>query len=667
MSDGGKKKPFKFFNMWTKVNDFQLSVSKVWQTKITGTPMFRVVRKLKLLKPALKGLNKDLFSDIERNADVAHSMLNDCQLQLRSDSTNSVLMDKERQVRESYQLLASEREDYMQQKAKCEWAKGGEANTVMFHQDIRQRQIHNKVLQIENNAGVECKDPNEILQAFLDYYENLLGTRAQTSDFHRHILAQRHRIAASEWDHMCAIPSEEEISQEVFCIPNDKSPNPDGYTSCFFKASWDIIKNDVCHAVKDFFENRRLLKQLNSTTLVLIPKVDNPRSIKEFKPIACCNTLYKVISKLLCKRISGSLPQIINPAQCAFIQGRSILGNILISQDLVRLYTKSVSPRCLMKVELSKAYDSIEWVFVEQMLNGLNIPPKLIKLIIWLRQGDPMSPLMFTVCMEYLSRLLQLAGDLPGFHFHTLCKNIKLNHLMFADDLLLFCKGDVRMLKRIRGWNSRKISYAGRLILVKVVLSTIHTYWSQIFVLPMGVIDRIQALCKNFLWDGEDKYSKAPLVALNVVCKGKHQGGLGIIDSRVWNIAAIENGYEWLMVAPSSKVPWCKVVWNRYSVPKWEFILWLIQHQRLLTLDRLKKMGMDVSEDCFLCGLDSESHLHLFQKCSFTQNCLQLVADWLHIHAQNLLNCVSLLRLRCTSILIRQISVAVVVGVYYWI
>ncbi|XP_074292957.1 uncharacterized protein LOC141619833 [Silene latifolia] len=246
--DEGKKKPFKFFNMWTKVNDFQLCVSKAWHSQVSGTPMFK--------------------------------------LQLQADPTNVLLMDKER---------------------------------------------------------------------------------------------QGPKIDKNDWDQMCAIPTEEEIRKTVFSIPDDKSPGPDGYTSCFFKASWDIIKGDICLAVKDFFEHGRLLKQLNSTTLVLIPKVDNPRSVKEFRPIACCNTLYKVISKLLCQRISGSLPQIINPAQCAFIQGRSILGNILISQDLVRL-------------------------------------------------------------------LLSVAGDLPGFHFHPFYKNHKLNHLMFADDLLLFCKGDVRSI-----------------------------------------------------------------------------------------------------------------------------------------------------------------------------------------------------------------------------
>ncbi|XP_074313628.1 uncharacterized protein LOC141648812 [Silene latifolia] len=316
---------------------------------VAGTAMYQVVRKLKLLKPALKSLNKELFSDIERNADVAFKLLTDCQVQLQHDTTNVSLMDQEKQLRESYMLFTGAREDFLKQKAKCDWAKDGDSNCEMFHQAIRKRRLHNKVLHIENSRGVQCNNPVDILQAFVDYYQELLGSNAQTSDFYKHIVTQGELVECVDWDRMCRISSEED---------------------------------DVYAVVKDSFEHSKLLTQLNCTTLVLLPKVENPKSVKEFRPIACCNTLYKIISKLLCERLSDVLGQIISPTLCAFIKGRSILGNILISQDLVRLYTrKCVSPRCLMKVDLRKAYDSIEWIFVEQMMNALNFPPKLIDLV----------------------------------------------------------------------------------------------------------------------------------------------------------------------------------------------------------------------------------------------------------------------------------------------
>ncbi|XP_074267102.1 uncharacterized protein LOC141590406 [Silene latifolia] len=781
----GTKKPFKFFNMWTKVEDFGTLVTQHWQMQIQGTPMFRMVRKLKLLKPSLKKLNRDLFSDIERNADVAYNLLLDCQQQLQGDITNTQLMDKEKQIRESYHLLDDARTAYLRQKAKFAWVHDGDANTHMFHQAIKQRQIHNKVLQIENMDGVECRDPNDILQAFVDYYKSLLGAKAQTSCFYKNVVTQGKVISEGDWDGLCKIPTEEEIRLALFDIPDDKTPGPDGYTSCFFKASWSTVKDDMCLAVKDFFTTGMMLKQLNSIVHTLIPKVDNPRSVKEFRPIACCNTLYKVISKIICTRISGCLPQIINPAQCAFIKGRSILGNILISQDLFRLYTrKSVSPRCLMKVNLRKAYDSIEWIFVEQMLDAMHFPPHLIKLIMQcvsttsysislngqihgyfpgcrgLRQGDPMSPLLFTLCMEYLSRLLEMGSWIPGFHFHPLCKKLRLTHLMFVDDLLLFCKGEVksiciimelfkrfssasglhinseksdfysngmsiatvdkilqgtgfkkgdlpfkylgvkishkrltkmdcnvlvdRMISRIRGWNSRKISYAGRLVLVKSALSTIHNYWSQIFVLPVGVMDRIKALCRNFLWEGSDKYSKAPLVAWNVLCQSKETGGLGLIDSKIWNVAAID--YE-----PSSYSSWawrkiCEVkhtMKNGYVNGKRrgtneaytisDGYKWLMQctavkqQQRLLTLDRLTKMGVAVPTECFICGMAPETHEHLFSGCVYAQSCYQILANWLGVNVTELCSCEKLLHLKKISLLARQVIIAAVAGLIYGI
>ncbi|XP_074278384.1 uncharacterized protein LOC141601975 [Silene latifolia] len=196
---GGKRKPFKFYNMWTKVKDFDILVKEHWHIYVTGSPMFRVARKLKLLKPALRGLNRELFSDIERNAVIAFHLLTDCQLQLQSDPMNTSLMDKERGQR----ILPT---------------------------------LHNKVMKIQNAEGVECIEPDAILQAFLVYYEDLLGTKAQTSDFYPHVVINGPRVNENDWDNMCSIPSDEDIRQAVFSIPIEKSSGPDGYTSDFFQS-----------------------------------------------------------------------------------------------------------------------------------------------------------------------------------------------------------------------------------------------------------------------------------------------------------------------------------------------------------------------------------------------------------------------------------------------
>ncbi|KAL9235789.1 hypothetical protein vseg_010524 [Gypsophila vaccaria] len=121
-----------------------------------------------------------------------------------------------------------------------------------------------------------------------------------------------------------------EINEDIFSIPDTKSPGPDGYTSKFYKNAWPIIRSEVIEAVKDFFLHKKMLKQINTTTLVMIPKCDNPQSVLQFRPIPCCNIIYKAISKILCDRLARVLPNLIDQNQGAFIKNKSIQENILI-------------------------------------------------------------------------------------------------------------------------------------------------------------------------------------------------------------------------------------------------------------------------------------------------------------------------------------------------
>lgn len=101
-------------------------------------------------------------------------------------------------------------------------------------------------------------------------------------------------------------------SKALFSILNDKSPGPDGFNSCFYKAPWDTIGSDVNKDVLNFFQSGKLLKEINNTSLNMIPKVKHPVFVADFRPIACCSILYKVISKLLCSRLKLVLPSLIS-------------------------------------------------------------------------------------------------------------------------------------------------------------------------------------------------------------------------------------------------------------------------------------------------------------------------------------------------------------------
>ncbi|KAL2240857.1 UNVERIFIED_CONTAM: hypothetical protein Sindi_0726900, partial [Sesamum indicum] len=110
-----------------------------------------------------------------------------------------------------------------------------------------------------------------------------------------------------------------DVKQAVFDIAEDKASGPDGYSSGFFKAAWPIVGQEVTTAVLDFFNTGRLLKQINTTLLALIPKVHAPMTVSDVGPISCCNVLYKIIVKIIIQWLSVILDKLISPGQEAFV------------------------------------------------------------------------------------------------------------------------------------------------------------------------------------------------------------------------------------------------------------------------------------------------------------------------------------------------------------
>lgn len=205
-----------------------------------------------------------------------------------------------------------------------------------------------------------------------------------------------------------------------------------------------------------------------------MPKIANAIQAKDFRPIACCLVLSKIIAKILTLRLHSVINEVVNPSQAGFIPGRAINDNILLATELIKGYNRRhVSPRCVIKVDIKKAYDSVEWHFLEQVLMELNFPSDFVSWIMGcvkgvsysillngipappfqakkgLRQGDPLSPFLFAICIEYLSRCLDELKDNPDFNFHPKCERLSLTLLMFADDLLLFSRADVSSVTKI--------------------------------------------------------------------------------------------------------------------------------------------------------------------------------------------------------------------------
>lgn len=143
-------------------------------------------------------------------------------------------------------------------------------------------------------------------------------------------------------------------------LPKHKSPGPDGFSAEFFLATWKVIGPDVCTAVLSFINSSSPPRIVNSTVLALIPKAHNVSTMDQFRPIFCCNVLYKVLTKLLAQRMKDCMPDLISPNQVAFVKGRKLGEHILLAQALCKDYhPNSGAPKIAFKIDIAKALNTL--------------------------------------------------------------------------------------------------------------------------------------------------------------------------------------------------------------------------------------------------------------------------------------------------------------------
>ncbi|KAL0403817.1 UNVERIFIED_CONTAM: hypothetical protein Sradi_2022500 [Sesamum radiatum] len=157
---------------------------------------------------------------------------------------------------------------------------------------------------------------------------------------------------------LCKVVTPLELKQAIFQVCDNKAPRPDGFSACFFKRAWNVVGDQVCLAVIDFFRSRRLLRQLNHSMIALVPKSEHSPTVAYYRPISCCNVIYKAITKIIANWLTSVLAHLINRSQTTFVGGWSITDNIFLAQKMVQQYTrKRISPRCTINVDLRKVFD----------------------------------------------------------------------------------------------------------------------------------------------------------------------------------------------------------------------------------------------------------------------------------------------------------------------
>lgn len=351
--------------------------------------------------------------------------------------------DDRRALETKLNKVLQQEQTFWRQRAKVFWLIDEDLNTKFFHRSATNRKKKNQLKGLFDKDGQWCTTDSDIETIVLQYYSELFSTSLPTN-----INEAVNLLPQIISEDMNAILSKqlsvEEIRLALFQMHPSKASGPDGFSPCFYQHFWNIVGNDVVGAVRSFLEFDAKTQQLNCTHVALIPKVKNPQHMSQLRPISLCNVLYKIGSKALANRLKPLLNHFISPSQSAFIPGRLISDNSLIAFEIAHFLKRRRDGKVgygALKLDISKAYDRVEWAFLEAaMLKlGFNLtwvtwimrcvktvsysflingdPRGKIKPTRGIRQGDAISPYLFLVCVEVLSRLIstaELNGNLHG-------------------------------------------------------------------------------------------------------------------------------------------------------------------------------------------------------------------------------------------------------------
>ncbi|GJV75495.1 RNA-directed DNA polymerase, eukaryota [Tanacetum coccineum] len=254
--------------------------------------------------------------------------------------------------------------------------------------------------------------------------------------------------------------SEVEIKKAIWDCGSDKSPGPDGFTFAFYKRYWCTLKNDIIPYVREFFDSGKILVGCNSSFITLIPKESNPLVVSDFRLISLIGAQYKIIVKILANRLSRVIATVISSEQTAFVSQRQILDGPLMVNEIIDWYKRKKAKLMILKIDFEKAFDSVSWDFLDQVLQFTGFghtwrswirgclssakasvlvngsPTAEFDLQRGLRQGDPLSPFLFILVMEGLHVAIEDAIN-AGLFYGAKLHSLHVSHLFFTDDVLL--------------------------------------------------------------------------------------------------------------------------------------------------------------------------------------------------------------------------------------
>jgi len=598
-------RPVRMLKCWQELSGYKQFVKEKWQTlDVEGWGGFVLREKLKMIKTALKDWHTIHAKNVPGKIEALKNRLSVLDDQVEDGGLS---LEEMRKVTHDIHSLSRISASINWQQARSRWLKDGDADSKFFHLLLSSRHRRNSIVTLKVNDNI-VEGVQPIRHAVFTHFKEHFAAPNISRPGAENLLFQQLNVA--EGMSLILPFTELEVKNAVWDCDSYKSPGPDGVNLGFIKDFWEDIKGDVMRFISEFHWNGKLARGINSTFIALIPKVDSPQKLNDFRPIALVGCMYKILSKVLANRLRMIIGRVVSDTQIAFVKERQILDGILIANEVVDEAQKSNREMILFKVDFEKAYDSIDWSYLDTIMNRMSFPllwRKWIKECVstaiasilvngspidefplqrGLRHGDPLSPFLFLLTAEGLNVLMNSAVEnnlYKGYGVGSTGSAV-VSHLQFADDTLLIgekswanvralravltlfadmsglkvnfnksllvginigqswlveaasllnCKvgkisflylglsigGDPRRLvfwepvintikSRLAGWQSRFLSYGGRLILLKSVLSSLPVYALSFFKAPSGIISTIESIFNKKIWGGSEDNRK---------------------------------------------------------------------------------------------------------------------------------------------------------------